>query len=121
MDNDADMNLDIASDNPYDDKDAFVDFLGQNEIAHQQINEFMLRAGLSPLNFSLTSNPQENPNWLADHYQLHINEFNLLNLGADNLPDLSVVDFTDQGQYLDWMQDHAAVHDYVNQVLGITT
>jgi hypothetical protein len=115
------MNLDIASDNPFGDADAFNDFLGQHEIAHQQINEFMQRKGLDPQSFPLCGNPETDPNWLSDHYQLHINEFLLLNLGEDNLPDISVVNFKDQEQYSDWMYTHSQIHDYVNQVLGITS
>ena len=120
MDNDANMNLDIASDNPFDDESAFVDFLGQNEIAHQQINEHIVKSGLIPMVFDISSNPKENPNWLQDHYQLHLNEFDILKLGVDSLPDISVVDFKDREQYEDWMQTHASIHDAVNQALGIT-
>jgi hypothetical protein len=115
------MNIDIASDNPFNDPEGFTDFLGQHELAHQQIEAFMLKAGLAPIGYDISSNPRENENWAADHYQLHVNEFNLLNLGADNLPDLSVVNFDDEAQYNDWMQLHSAVHDYVNAALGITS
>jgi hypothetical protein len=112
--------LDITSNNPFD-EDSFVDFLGVNELSHQTINEFMQRKGLKPTILPLNSDPRVNQQWLQDHWVQHQNEFLLLGLGIDNLPDLSVVDFNDEEQYLDWMQQHASVHDYVNSVLGITS
>ena len=119
MDDDANMNLDLASDNPFDDKDAFIDFLGMNEVSHQQICEFMQRKGLNPAEVSMHGDPTENETWLQDHYQQHLIEFNLL--GLSDLPDLSVVDLSNKEQYLDWMQLHSAVHDLVNATLGITS
>ena len=115
------MNLDIAADNPFGDADGFTDFLGQHELVHRQINEFMLKKGLIPASYNLGSNPEDNPSWLLDHYQLHLNEFALLGLGADALPDISVVNFKDEEQYSDWMYVHAQIHDQVNQALGITS
>jgi len=114
------MLIDIASDTAFGDDAGFEDFLSVNELAHNNISYLLIGKGFSVQNLPLVENPKKNQNWLQDHYMMHQQEFALLGLNVQNLPDLSVVDFNNQEQYSQWMQDHAAVHDYINQVLGLT-
>ena len=115
------MNIDIASDIEFGDEDGFVDFLASNELNHQQQQEAMLKAGLDADYAPLYSGPKVDQNWLGTHYMVHLDQFEKLGLGADNLPDISQCDFSDEQQFADWMADHAYIHDVVNSVLGLGT
>jgi hypothetical protein len=113
--------IDIVSKTEFGDQEGFLLFLGANELLHQQISKSIIGKGLSVQNLPLMDSPETNKNWLQDHYLMHQQEFQSLGLSIDNLPDLSVVDFKNKEQYDDWMENHATVHAYINQVLGIQT
>lgn len=53
--------------------------------------------------------------WLLAHTRLHQAESAPLNLATP--PDLTTVDFRDEGQFYDWINDHQALHDAQDQVL----
>ena len=108
----------LAADSPFDDKDAFAEFVGINEIAHQTIARFLQNLGFVIPRVPLTQSPLENPDWLLDHWVLHKAEGNALGIPV---ADLSSVDLTQEDQYLDWMRSHAALHDAENRALGILT
>lgn len=112
------MNLNMSADTPFGNDEAFLDFLGQNEIAHITYGRFLadrayLVSALPPL-----GNPLETPDWLADHWQRHTDECTTLGI---SVPDLSVVDLRNEEQYLDWMLLHAQLHEAQNLALGITS
>lgn len=53
--------------------------------------------------------------WLLAHTRLHQAEAAPLNLASP--PDLTTVDFRDEQQFYDWMDDHQALHDAQDLVL----
>ena len=112
------MNLKPAADAPFGDEDAFLDFLGQNEIAHVSIGSALARLGYVVSSPPPIGNPNETHDWLLDHWQRHRDE--CVPLGIP-VPDLSSVDLQQEEQYLDWMQQHGDLHAQQNLRLGITS
>ena len=110
--------LSLSADAPFDDKEAFLEFIGLNEIAHQTIARFLQKFGIPISRVPLSESPLSNSDWLLDHWTLHIAEGRALGI---SVPDLSAVDFSDEQQYLDWMRSHAALHEAENLALGIFT
>ena len=110
--------ISIFADAPFDDKEAFLEFIGLNEIAHQTIARFLQKFGIPISRIPLSESPLSNSNWLLDHWTLHESEGRALGIPV---PDLSAVDFNDEQQYLDWMRSHAALHEAENLALGIFT
>jgi hypothetical protein len=115
------MNMDLPSETEFGDEQGFMDFLASNELNHQQQQEKMLSLGLTPEYAPMYSDPRVDQNWLGTHYLIHLDQFDKLGLGASNLPDISQCDFKNEGQYADWMADHAYIHDVVNTILGLGT
>lgn len=113
------MNLTPASFAAFDDQAAFLDFLGQHEIAHQQINEALARQSVEITGVPLMENPKENLQWLQDHYAIHLQIATAIN--QTDLVDLSSVNMKNEAEYLDWMQLHAYTHEEINTLLGINT
>ena len=112
------MNIAIVSDAPFGNVDAFNDFLGVHDIAHQTIARFLASAG-RPLNsVPLADTPVDNPDWMLDHYQIHVSIGSAI---RQSVPDLSSVDLTNEEQYRDWMLIHADLHEQINYALRITT
>ena len=112
------MNIDLAADAPFENNEAFLDFLGQNEFAHLTFGRYLAQTGYVVTATPPLGNPKETVDWFADHYQRHVDECSTLNI---DVPDLSAVDFTQEDQYLDWMQTHSDLHDQQNAALGITS
>lgn len=112
------MNLDASADIPFEDEEGFMDFLGQNEIAHAGFAQALAQRGYVVSWPQPFGNPGEFPDWLNDHWQRHIDECSTLGIAV---PDISSVDLKDKEQYLDWMLLHAQLHDLQNTALGITT
>jgi len=58
--------------------------------------------------------------WLILHATIHdTTEQQIVSVGL-YAPDLSVVDFSQPGQFYDWMYVHQEMHDYEQQALGLT-
>ena len=114
----AAMNLDIYLDSPFDDDDAFMDFLGAHEVSHQTIASKLIGSGKLVAMIPLSDVPQDNPDWMLDHYKIHREIAQAMNF---SVPDLASVDFDDEAQYTDWMQLHAQIHHQINDSLGIKT
>ena len=94
-------------------------FEGLHNIMHQTAYDRMLDRNLVPTNFPVGSFPREgNEGYLLDHWEIHRSIARLLNL--PDIPDLSIVDLTDQGEARDWLELHALVHRNENLALGIT-
>lgn len=110
------MNISLAAQAPFGDEAAFDEFLGVHNIAHQTLAERAAQGGVLIVAVPFADTPIGNPDWLLDHYQVHAQ---LARVTNTVLPDISTVDFTDEGQYHDWMDTHAQVHDQLNQILGI--
>ena len=115
--NGGDVNLLPASDAPFGNEEAFMDFLGQNEISHQGIADALARnLGSTVAPLPTVDGPSVSEDWLNDHWQRHISE--CLPLGII-VPDLSSVDLKNENEYLDWMSLHGALHVLQNAALGI--
>ena len=112
------MNLTPAADAPFGDEDAFNDFLGQHEVAHNTIAAYLIRKGKVMGMYPLAQSPIGNTDWLLDHNQMHQQIAQMTGL---IVPDLSEVDFQNEQEYSDWMLDHAQIHEQINQTLGINT
>ena len=110
------MTILISADAPFGNEEAFLDFLGQNEIAHQAYGTALARIGHLVSTVPPIGNPMETPDWLNDHWQRHRDECSPLGL---EVPDLSVVELRQEDQYLDWMLLHADLHRQQNNSLGI--
>ena len=112
------MNIDNSADSPFGNEESFLDFLGQNEIAHIAFGAALARRGYQVSSPPPIGNPQEHPDWLNDHWLRHRDECATLGI---EVPDLSVVDLKQEDQYLDWMLLHADLHQQENVALGITS
>ena len=111
-------NIAIYADAPFGDENAFNEFLGLNEFAHQTIARFLQGFGVVVPRVPLSESPLDSPGWLLDHWVLHQAEGAALGIPVF---DLSAVDLTEEDQYLDWMRRHAALHNAENLALGIHT
>lgn len=112
------MNIGASVDAPFGNDEAFLDFLGQNEIAHVAFGDALARRGHLVSTPPPIGNPKETSDWLNDHWQRHRDECATLGIAV---PDLSVVDLEQEDQYLDWMLLHANLHARQNLALGITS
>ena len=113
------MNLGISADVPFGNREAFDDFLLQNEVAHISYGSNLVRQKNIVISAILpVGNPLDHTDWLNDHWRRHAEE--CLPLGIA-VPDLSVVDLKEETQYLDWMLLHSQLHQQQNKALGITT
>jgi len=112
------MNISNAVDAPFGDQESFLDFLGQNEIAHVAFGTALARLGHIIASPPPIGNPNESHDWLNDHWHRHRDECVTLGIAV---PDLSSVDLQDEEQYRDWMLLHGELHTQQNKALGITT
>lgn len=112
------MNIAPACDAPFGNEEAFLEFLGANEVAHIAIGSALAREGHLVSSPPPMGNPEETPDWLLDHWQRHRDECAPLGIPV---PDLSTVDFSDEFQYYDWMLQHKNLHQNQNAALGITS
>jgi hypothetical protein len=59
---------------------------------------------------------ENQPDWLFQHYQMHIQEALLLGLTAPQ--DLQMYDLRDETMYYDWLSIHGQEHERLFLVLG---
>ncbi len=112
------MNPLLLSDVLPRDDDSWRAFEGLHNVMHTTAYDRMLARNLVPTNFPLGDFPREgNEGYLLDHWEVHRSIARLLNL--PDIPDLSIVDLTDQGEAKDWLELHALVHFNENAALGI--
>ena len=90
----------------------------QNEISHTAYSMALQRRGHIVSTPPPIGNPKETRDWLNDHWQRHRDECSTLGIAV---PDLSIVDFTKEDQYEDWMLLHGNLHEQQNSKLGITS
>lgn len=113
------MDISFLVDTPFGDQSAFADFLFANSRAHHDVATNLEQMGMSIDSYPLTEmgDPQD---WLAIHGQVHNQELEILGLNPNiDLIDLGEVDLQDEKQYCDWMYNHALIHQYVNNALGL--
>ena len=112
------VNISPAADAPFGNEEAFLDFLGANEIAHIAFGAALARLGYVVSAPPPLGNPLESEDWLNDHWQRHKDECAIFGV---SVPDLSAADLTDESQYSDWMTLHTNLHSAQNAALGITS
>ena len=111
------MNLSISADIQFSDKDGFLDFLGQHELAHQTITRKLQSFGGQTPNYPLTDTPRGDPDWLRNHYAIHqAIASQLLQADPTYLADANL---DDPQQFDDWMSAHASLHEQINFRLSI--
>ena len=101
------------------DKEAFQAFMDQNAMVHETIYNTLLGTfGLviphQPMYYY--EGAEINKDWLTTHDQEHKAIADAI--GFDTPPDLDLVDFTDQGQTNDWVNNHYLMHQNISQVLN---
>jgi hypothetical protein len=134
------MNMDLVSTLPYRDANALHDYFLVHRFVHEATSGALgvqyqapgTTFGLSDQQaeeawINLMGNPDERGAqppalraWLDNHNQIHLNTYAVLGGDPDSAPDLSVVDFSSEAQFYDWMQLHQEVHDYEQQALGLS-
>ncbi len=78
----------------------------------------MLRRDAIPFYFPLLEFPRdENAEYMLDHYQAHLSNARLL--GLPGIPDISSFDLQDEGQFRDFLAQHAIVHLNENRALNL--
>lgn len=110
------VNLTLLADTPFEDKDAFLDFLGAHEISHAGIARKIIELGGFVISRPIGEKPEDDRDWMLDHYQMH------LAIGAyvgQPVPDLMGYDLSVQEQHEEWMTIHSNVHSNINSALGI--
>lgn len=116
------MNPLLFTDVSFDSDEAWENFGLLHGISHQQVySQIIAQETLTnaPTYYPLFDFPrEENQDYLLDHWRVHQSNASLL--GITNLPDLSTVDLSDQGQFQDWLAQHAIVHLNEMVALGIT-
>ena len=112
------MKMELYIDSPFGNDEAFHDFLGHHEVAHQTINLFLARKGHLVTVYPLAQSPKESTDWLLDHNQMHQQIGWFISIP---MPDISEVDLNNQEQYADWMLTHAEMHQQIDAALGINT
>ena len=113
------MPISITSANLYGDAGGWQDFVLDNSLAHQRIaNAIYVRTGKNVLAKPI-ADAQNMKIWLMDHGAVHESELAIL--GQPGLIDLSLVDLSDEKQYMQWMYEHLVIHQYVAAALGIST
>lgn len=115
------MNALLFSDVRYDSEEDWSAFELMHGMAHQKVYDTILQLETLPnipFFLDMFDFPREgNDEYLLYHQQAH--QSNATLLGIKDMPDLSTVDFSDEGQRNDWLAQHALVHFNENQALGI--
>jgi hypothetical protein len=64
--------------------------------------------------------PQPLTDWLQLHALMHDQIYEAIAGEGTVAPDLSVVDFSQEAQFYDWMFAHQSMHDYEQGILGLS-
>jgi hypothetical protein len=131
------MNIDFVSQMTFGDERALHDFLLVHRFVHAAVGAALQQRGASGLASATIDSDAAATDWvalmhgeappsgahaLADWLQLHANlhqaEYDALRAGQ--APDLGSVDFSNPGQFYEWMAAHQAVHDQVGALAGVT-
>ncbi len=113
------MNPLLFTDVAFDSDEAWESFKLQHGLSHQTVYQGIMSRDLLPVYTDMFEFPKkDNGDFLLDHWRVH--QSNALLLGIPLPYDLSTTDLTDEGQYQDWLAQHALVHLNENVALGIT-
>jgi len=111
------MDITIFTDTPFGDDAAMKDFLFSNSQAHSLVAKTLEGLG-TVINSQPISDMRSEKDWLLVHNEIHQEELAALGITQQSV-DLSEVDLKDEAQYIEWMQQHAFMHQYVNDALGL--
>jgi len=114
------MNLFSFTEVDVTDNDAMRDFRDQNALVHETIYNTLL--GVYQINIEhyplwSTDIAEDDKDFLLVHDKEHKAISDAINGGTP--PNLDEVDFTNQAQTDDWMNDHYLMHQQIEQVLGL--
>ena len=132
------MNLDAASNFSFGDRAALQQFFMAHRFVHEQeATALTAKYRVPQSTFGVSSSAAEEAwasamrdqdaeaakspaltDWLQLHATIHNQTYFLLT-GSD-APDLSTVDFSDPGQFYQWMYAHQTMHDYEQSTLQLT-
>ena len=95
---------------PFGDRNAFVDFLGQHGLWHEQFNAMVRRLGGPPFpTMPLGDGPvEEGGDWHLAHQAVH--EGSASGLGLSAPPDFTAYDLNHADEFSTYMWAHAAEH-----------
>jgi hypothetical protein len=113
----VEVNLDLQSNMRFGDAEAFMIFLGDHALAHQQYQAAIFtQKGVQIPGFDMAElgDPKE---WALAHYEIHraINSVLLLPEPTDLL-DLSL---DNEKMWYDWTTNHSFLHDAIDSLLGL--
>lgn len=131
------MSIDLDSQFPFGDEEGLKNFFLVHRFSHESYEtKLQTLYGASFLTLGLSSEAAEEAwaalmrdkkgppapevlDWLQMHAALHTAEYALIGGSGNIPPDLSIVDFSDERQFYDWMQAHQEMHDYTDSQLGV--
>ena len=111
------MNIDLQSNMHFGDKEAFLVFLGDHAMAHQQYQAKMFtQAGVQVPGFDMAElgNPTD---WALQHYEIHRAINNTLKLPDPS--DLLAFEVDQEAAFYDWLINHQYLHDATDVSLGL--
>jgi hypothetical protein len=111
------VNLDLQSNMRFGDVDAFMIFLGDHAMAHQQYQAAMFaKKSVQVPGFDMAElgNPKE---WALAHYEIHRAINSVLKLPEP--VDLLAFDLENEVSYYDWLENHQLLHDTTDSLLGL--
>jgi hypothetical protein len=111
------MNLVPFFDMDIQNPEEMASFFDGNAMVHETVFNALLDLGIAIEHYPLWRTGTNDADWLFIHDKEHKAISDALNLGTS--PDLGVVDWKDQGQVTDWMQNHFLLHQQYEQVLGL--
>lgn len=111
------MNIDLQSNIKFGDKEAFLVFLGDHAMAHQQYQAAMFtQTGVQVPGFDMAELGKPNE-WALAHYEIHRSINN--RLGLPEPSDLLSFDLEHEGPFQDWLLNHQYLHDATDSLLGL--
>jgi len=133
------MNIDLFASAEFKDEQAIRAFILAHEFVHlETANALTAKYGVTVSTFGLESpfaeeewiksmnsdpgsgTPAALRDWLNFHAYMHTQTYSLLGQNPTVAPDLSVVDFSSEEQFYDWMYVHMEMHDFEYSSLGLT-
>ena len=109
------MNIAPYVDCEFGDEEALDQFKWVHLLSHGSVNDFIESQGLPVTDYQM-DNMENLPDWMFQHYQMHVQEARLLGLTAPQ--DLQLYDLKNESEFLDWMSIHGQEHDRLFLVVG---
>ena len=112
------MNMDALSMVKHGDVDSLKSFFFENGVQHKTFAETLMDQNVVISRFPLMdANPNDLDDWLQAHQVEHQGFAAALNLS--NPINLMDVDFNNEASFYDWLSTHLAIHQEINDTLGL--